>query len=592
MPQISRLSEETAARIAAGEVVERPASVLKELLENSLDAGASRIDVETRGAGRVLLRVSDDGRGMDREDCRLALERHATSKISSLDDLETLATFGFRGEALYAAAAVSKMTLQSCLRAGKSGRRLEAEGGRLLLERDAPPVPGTSVEVKDIFFNTPARLKFLKSDASEKAKLLRVVEEAAMANPAVSFTYRSEGRILLKFPAHKDKDAFAALRRRAEEALGAELCDGLLPVRAESPGLSLWGLISPADNMPATRSFQFLFINRRPVQSRLLQQALYRAYEPFRPKSRHPAAVLFLRTPASEIDVNVHPTKREVRFRRERFIFEAVASASSRVLLESKGIPTLADARTSPALLDRPYSYDSSISGGGAEPVREPFAGDTPPGGPEPSLFASPAAGRPPGWAGDLRFLGQVEKTYLVFDAAGGLLVLDQHAAQERVLFERYSERIRSGKPFIQKLMLPISMDLPASQRSRLLARREKLKEAGFEVEPFGKMTLQVTAVPDLFEKTADIREMIERALESFLSPSAAKAQTRYDTAALIACKASVKAHDPLEEREALRLAGDLSLCRDMSCCPHGRPTFLSLDRDELARRFGRSGPP
>ncbi|MEK7743806.1 MAG: DNA mismatch repair endonuclease MutL, partial [Elusimicrobiota bacterium] len=556
MPHIARLSPETAARIAAGEVVERPASVLKELLENSLDAGASRIDIETRGAGRELLRVSDDGCGMDAADCRLAVERHATSKITSLDDLETLATFGFRGEALYAAAAVSKLTLQSFPRGGKAGRRLELEGGKLLSERDAPPVPGTSVEVKDLFFNTPARLKFLKSDASEKSRMLRVVEEAAMADPAVSFTYRSEGRVLLKFPAQKGKDAFAALRLRAAEALGAELCDGLLAVKTEPPGLSLWGLISPADNMPATRSFQFFFINRRPVQSRILQQALYRAYEPFRPRSRHPAAALFLTLPASEIDVNVHPTKSEVRFRRERAVFEAVASSASRALLDSKGIPTLSDAGASPAVLDRPYAFDSSVPIGGAAPVSEP------------SLFFAEPENRGRRWAESPRYLGQVEKTYLVFDAGGGLLVFDQHAAQERVLFERFSERIRSGKPFVQKLMLPISMDMPASQRTRVLARKKELREAGFEVEPYGKMTLQVTAVPDLFDKTADIREMIERVLERFQSPGAAKAQTRYDGAALMACKASVKAHDPLDEREALQLAADLALCRDMSCCP------------------------
>jgi len=588
VPVIRRLSPDVASRIAAGEVIERPASVLKELIENSLDAGAARVEVDVQGAGKKLLRVRDDGCGMDPADCRTAFERHATSKISALEDLDKLSTFGFRGEALYSIAAVARVSLTSCRQGSKSGFLIGTEGGRILAEREAPPAPGTVVEVRDLFYNTPARLKFLRSEASEKAQLSRVLEDAALANPSVAFSYRSSAsRGALEYPAERSSEESRRLRSRLGEVMGAEFAESLIYAGGKRGVLSLHAFFSPADKLVSTRALQYAFVNRRPVSCRALQQALYRAFEPFRSKNLHPAAVVFLEAPQDEVDVNVHPQKREVRFRREGEVFDAVVSTLSSALLKAKGVPTLDSAGRTEPFARPPYP---AAAGADAAGVAEPHA----------SLgleYARPprgeAARRGPLWyRPPLRFLGQVEQTYLIFDAGGGLLVVDQHAAQERILFERYLAQLASGRPAVQKLILPVPVKLPASAVEHLLARKERLKSSGFEVERFGKTGVQVTAVPELFEKAADVEDLIHRALDHFVSPGAAKADARYDAAATIACKASVKAHDALGEREALRLVEELRQAQDSTRCPHGRPAILDLGREELARRFGRSGPP
>ncbi|MFH1723383.1 MAG: DNA mismatch repair protein MutS [Elusimicrobiota bacterium] len=605
------LPADVARRIAAGEVIERPASVLKELLENALDASASKISVEVLGAGRQLVRVSDDGVGMGPVDCRAAFERHTTSKIARLSDIETLSTFGFRGEALFSIAAVAKVSLTSCRRGTGKGWRVEMRGGRLIAEREAPPAQGTAVEVRDLFFNTPARCKFLKSAASERGRLARVLEEAALANPGVAFTYKSEGRALLRFPAHKGLEGPSAMRERVREVLGDTHGDGMLFAEAgpASGGLSVSAFVSPADALHASRTLQFCLVNRRSVTNRTAQQALYRAYEPFRPKNRHPVAVVCLSIPPDRIDVNVHPTKREVRFRNDGEVFEAVVRALSKALLESKGIPTLkgghpAVARAAAAPPPHGHwraggvgslpglRHDFQASGGRVREGTAAYA-PTPPSAGAPEHALRTPETRP--WFADAdsaRFLGQIERAYLVFEAEGGLLVIDQHAAQERVLFERYLTEIESGAVSVQKLMLPLPVELPASAIADVLSRKGRLLRAGFAVEPFGKTTLHVTSVPALFRKAKDVREMVHSLLDGLLAPGPAAADVRYDATATIACKAAVKAHDPLTAREAVRLLEDLRRCKDATCCPHGRPTMLSLDRGELARRFGRPAPP
>ena len=590
MPVIRPLPEDVASRIAAGEVIERPASVLKELIENSLDAGASSVVVEIEGAGRKRLRIVDNGAGMDPEDCRAAFERHSTSKIKKLKDLDTLSTFGFRGEALFSIAAVSKVSLSSRRTKSKKAWRVEMAGGKLKREHEAPPVEGTAIEVSDLFFNTPARAKFLKSDASERGQLTRVIEEAALANPRVGFTCRSEGKTTLRFPARKEKKDLDAARERAADVLGEERGDALLYAERVSGALSVRGFLSPVEKLHSSRQLQYLFVNRRPVSNRTIQQALYRAYEPFRQKNRHPVAVLFLETPADALDVNVHPTKREVRFRSDSDIFQTVTKALSKALLESKGIPTLTP---------EPLSFASMARASAGSPVREAAAayqaGEAAPRVPFwPSKAPAqepPRDARP--WFDDgMRFLGQIERAYLVFEADGGILLVDQHAAQERVLFEKYFSEIRDGEVGEQKLMLPLAIELPASAIQRVLALGERLARAGFAVEPFGKTTLHVTSVPAVLHKAGEIEDAVHRLLDELTDPKAAAADSRYDATATIACKASVKAHDRLSEKEALRLVEDLRKCEDATCCPHGRPSMLSLDRQELARRFKRPGAP
>ena len=488
-------------------------------------------------------------------------------------------------------AAVSRASLTSCLRGSRRAWRVEMDGGKPSAEREAPPVEGTTVEVCDLFFNTPARAKFLKSDAAERGRIARVVEEAALAHSGIAFVYKCEGRTVLHLAGHKGRSREdGTLRERIQEVLGAEYGDGLLECARDAPGLTVRAFLSPVETLHSSRELQFFFVNRRPVVSRLMQQALYRAYEPFRPKNRHPAAVLFLRLPPDRIDVNVHPTKREVRFRPEGEVFEAIASAVSRALLESKGIPTLSTPEQPPREPGPLPGILRELRSEEASRVREaalPFVGRETAGRHETPDITETRPDTEPA-----RYLGQIERSYLVFESAGGLLVMDQHAAQERVLFERYLSDAESGRLAAQRLVLPLPVDLPVSAIQSVLAQRERLKRVGFEVEAYGKTTLHVVAVPPLFEKTDEIREMVHSLLDGLLSPRAAAADLRYDATATIACKAAVKAHDLLSGREAEALLRDLRSCKDPTCCPHGLPTMLSLDRDELARRFKRSGAP
>jgi DNA mismatch repair protein MutL len=577
------LPESVASRIAAGEVIERPASVLKELIENSLDAGASKIVVEIKDAGKELIRVSDNGTGLLPEDCRAAFLRHTTSKIFKLSDLDKLATFGFRGEALFSIAAVSKTTLTSRAKGRRSAWRITLEGGCLAKEHEAPPVDGTTIEVKELFYNTPARAKFLKSDGTERSQLARVVEETALAHPDVAFVLKSEGKVKADYPAQK-RGGEKAMRRRVKDVLGEAYGSDLLYSERDAAGVSVSAFHSASDSLHATRGLQYIFVNRRPVANKTVQQALYRAYEPFRERNRHPAAVIFLEVPSAKVDVNVHPTKREVRFRPDNAVYQAVTQAMSRSLLDSKGIPTLSNVPTAPSAGGswKP-SHTSGDEGRATQPslLSGSFSEDTRPHG----------AARV--WYSDsIRYLGQVEQSYLLFEVDGGILIVDQHAAQEKILFEKYMQELTSGKLSMQELIIPLSIDLPASGIEKVLSKKKRLRRAGFEIDAFGKTKLHVTSAPALFHKAKDIQEMVHGLLDSLISPSAAAADIRYDATATIACKAAVKAHDALSAKEAMALIKELRKCEDATCCPHGRPTMLDMNRGELARRFGRPGPP
>jgi DNA mismatch repair protein MutL len=585
MAVIHKLAPEVASRIAAGEVLERPASALKELLENALDAGARRVTVECAGAGRDCLRVVDDGCGMSAEDCALALERHATSKITELGDLESLSTFGFRGEALYAAAAVSRLRITSTPRGAKSGWQVEAEAGRIVASRPAPAVPGTTVELRELFYNTPARRKFLKSDAYERSRLAAVVEEAALADPGLCLTYKSESRVVLRFTPEPGRDLADGLARRAARVLGEANAAALIPIVVERPEMTLRLFVSPLDALAATREFQYWFVNRRPVSARILQQALYRAYQG-RASDRHPVCVGHLELPGGAFDVNVHPGKREIRFRSDRDVFELVSGLVASALLKNKpAAPILPLPRAGGSA---PYAVREPDAAYRSAPAEQAaLALET---APAQSFF--PAEGLPRWFTPPFRFLGQIERAYLVFEASGGLFVLDQHAAAERILFERYLGEIEHGQVRSQKLMLPMTVDLPASAAQKVLSQKSRLSRLGFSFAPFGKRGLQCLAVPALFHKEADLKELAARLLDSLHDPVSAAEAVKHDAVATIACKAAVKAHDALGESEALRLVSDLKDCRDGSCCPHGRRTMLALSRDELARRFQRPGAP
>jgi DNA mismatch repair protein MutL len=580
MPFIRLLSPEVSSRIAAGEVVERPASALKELLENSLDAGARRIAIEIAGTGCRSLRITDDGSGMDREDCEACLKRHATSKIKALEDLESLATFGFRGEALFAIASVSHLKISTSRSGTTEGWRLEARGGEIISSGPAPALPGTTVEVQDLFFNTPARLKFLRSDSFEKGQLVSAIEETALANPMIHFLYKSNGRLKLNFSPIKGPDPIEMARRRIETVLGENLSSSLVEISAQRPGFALRMFVSPTEALSPTRSFQHWFVNRRPISARILQQALYRAYRNQRTADRHPVCVAYLDLPPETFDVNVHPGKREIRFKSERDIFELIFGLVA---------GAIAKAKTAAPIVAAPVNTVTSVLhsvAGRSYSLKEPFfAFSTRPAD---SLQAGPLA--PLWFTPPYRYLGQIEKTYLIFEAAGGLFILDQHAAAERILFERYLAQITEGTPKTQRLMLPLPVELPASSVAKFLSQKDRLLRLGFEAEPFGKTAIHILSVPSLFEKVKEIKEMVHRLLETIEDPAGAVQDTRREALATVACKAAVKAHDPLSEKEALELLEDLKECRDGSCCPHGRRTILALNREELARRFQRPG--
>ncbi len=595
MPVINRLPEEVFSRIAAGEVVERPASLLKELIENSLDAGAKRVDVEVTGAGKASLRVSDDGCGMDPEDVKLCLERHATSKISQFEDLDKLDTFGFRGEALYAIAAVAKVTITSAPHGAKTGWRVTSEKGKVT-DGPAPAVPGTTVLVKDLFYNTPARLEFLKSDGVERGKLAAVIEEAALANPGVRFTYKSDGRQVLRFEPENSGDFFQDFDLRAAAVLGDDLAGGLLPIDVERPGVRVRMLISSYDKMPSSRAFQYFFVNKRPIVSKSLSAALYKGYGEHKPQGKQPVCIALLELNPDAFDANVHPGKREVRFKNEGELFEIVCGLTASAIAKAKAAaPIVAAPEPEPApasvVADAPAAapakgeVDAHYLGGRAllpDEFKQLKLGA--------AVALSAPEGAPAWYTPPFRYVGQIERSYMLFEANGGLFILDQHAAAERVLFEKLMGEIEDGGAKSQRLMIPVPVDLPASAVRMVLDKADRLAKIGFEVAAHGKNGLHVTAVPALFYQADDVKKLVHRVVDGLSDPVAEAEQIRHDAIATIACKAAVKAHDRLGEDEAYKLLDALKDCKDGSCCPHGRRTMLALNRDELARRFQRPG--
>ena len=607
MPRIQVLPPETVEKIAAGEVVERPASVLKELLENSLDSGAGKINISFEQAGRSLLRINDDGCGMSPEDLETSVVRHATSKIRVFDDLDYLATFGFRGEALYSIAAVSRLTITSCEHGKDSrGARIGLEGCKILLRQEAPPIPGTTLEVRDLFFNVPARAKFLKSDATERSHLLRVAEECMLANPAVAFSVNADGNAVYVETAVQPDER--GLRVRSSAVLGAAVANGSLYTDDKSSGLR--GLFSSPQGLVATRNLQYYFVNKRPVQSKTLSQAVYKAYEKYRGnRHAHPACVLFLELPPADFDVNIHPQKRDVRFKDEGAVFHKVYALLDRLLSAAAKPPSIfAGTETKPAGNDgfvQPRQLQKSPVIRISEPVQialhdmaalmdsqapKHSAGMVRDSAEECVLPEVPKIPQDPEWwRPPYRYIGQMDNSYLLFEYGDGLALLDQHAAQERVIFEEYMRQLSSGMPVVQQLLIPMTVELSPSQAQALLDWREWLCSAGFEVEPAGPAAFLVRSVPSIFRFTDETVISFLTGLAGVIGdPQRCAEDIKRETVALMACKKAVKAGDKLSEEEALRLLSDVKACRDGMSCPHGRPTMITVERGELARRFKR----
>jgi DNA mismatch repair protein MutL len=614
-PRIRRLPEDLVARIAAGEVVERPASALKELLENSLDAGARRVVITIEGAGRALLRISDDGCGMTREEAKLSLERHATSKISSLEDLERIQSFGFRGEAVPSIAAVSRFRLTTRSEGDDTGWDLQLDGGKLLSEAPAARERGTTIEVRDLFFNTPARFKFLKSDATERAQCLRVVEEAVFAFPTVEFEVRSETGAPVVFRAGRVPDGPAAvdtLRARLVEAWGPRWTSGVLPVAAESPHFAVWGALTDQGAHQGSARHQHLYINRRPVQNRRLARAVYEAYAGQLPSLRHPGFVLFVTVDPTTVDVNVHPSKREVKLTHESELFGFLLTSARGALTRTAQAPVAAFAKSNILA-----TISDVASAGVAEPSLERATSAPVPEWP--SFPTSPAAPRPsnpsvresldhlyrplPGFAPaaeerpelvDLRdpsliVLGQVRRTFLIAQTENGLLLADQHAAAEKVAYERLLANIKSAAPEIQMLLVPFTWEVSMALAATVQGGLETFRRMGFDIAPFGGSTFVVKGVPGVLGEKYDLHELLDEMVESASEPGERRGPgLEHRLAAAAACKASVKAGDPLDAAAGRRILAELARCESPFTCPHGRPTVLRLGYGELETRFRR----
>lgn len=623
MSNIHVLDEKTAAKIAAGEVIERPSGVLKELLENAVDAGATTVRVDIEGSGKELIRINDNGRGMDEEDLKKSVLRHATSKISAFNDLETLQTFGFRGEALYSVAAVSRMTITSCTGAGE-GHRLELHGGKEVSFRPAPAIKGTTVEIRDLFYNTPARLKFLKSDSYERACLLKVVEESALANLSVAYRVVVNGREVYNLPAQTGPVEVAAVER-AKAILGEEVAESLVHKSFDKMGLKLF--ITPDDKLVNVRDMQYVFVNRRPIESKTVSQAIYKAYQNARPKDRHPAFIVYMTLQPGDFDVNIHPQKREIRFVNENQVFGFIMHAAGETIFTNTRpvqvgpVPSVSLPKTAqgaaeklfvpriseplPATEKTQESSEPIISGTWHHPWENKYPtrlretgipAELPTATPQekPAPISTGASKEPdtqtPQWfAGPYHYLGQLQRTYLLFENPAGLILIDQHAAQERVLFEHYLDAFDNRKVTVQKLLFPLHVDLPPSNVETLLSWADWLKTAGFEIAPFSARTVQVHTRPHMIRfKEDDLKEFIVSLAQLVGDPSKSTETLKRKMVAMLACKKAIKAHDAISAAEAEALLENMKKCKDGMHCPHGRPCVAQMELKDIGKLFGR----
>jgi DNA mismatch repair protein MutL len=657
MNRIRLLPDHVANQIAAGEVVERPASVVKELVENSLDAQASRITVEIQAGGRSLIRVTDDGIGMSRDDALLCLERHATSKIQRAEDLAAIATMGFRGEALPSIASVSRFTLTTRERDTESpeGTQILISSGKIQEVKSAGSAPGTIIEVRQLFFNLPARRKFMRTEETEGAHIQHYLTLAALAHPQVAFTFQKDGRQIWQLPSIKGGNdvpaRLGALRERLRSLYGDE--QKLLPVdysaeietRDESdtdysPTVRLWGFIGAPGVSRATREDQHMFINRRPVENRGLNFALLEGYHTALMKGRYPVCCLFLEIDAAAVDVNIHPAKREVKFHREAEVRRFVAQAIRQTLLNFHSAPAndskLALASPKPQAArqeletqQREMRYAPKIPQtvlphfpAALSPVPEPpkplgeqaalpmgfsprVEPDAKPNSthqaqpithqdsritPSPSPAASPT-GPVPLLQVPLRLVGVIGKLYVLLESDRGLVLLDQHAAHERILFEQMLNRLeQNGQAASQRLLLPATVELSSRDANFIREQLPMLIRLGVGLNEFGESTFLLDALPP-FVKASDPRRFVLELVDELKAAGQEVNSLRLGehTVAKTVCRHAVKANDPLAGRELENLVEDLRHCAMPYTCPHGRPTIIEMNFRELEKKFGRT---
>jgi DNA mismatch repair protein MutL len=588
---IRLLSSEVASQIAAGEVIERPASVVKELLENSLDAGARSITVTIEEAGKKLIEVADDGSGIPSAELELAVARHATSKLVRSDDLFSISTLGFRGEALASIGSVSRMTLSSRVQDEREGARLKVEGGYPGRLEWVGTTVGTTVRVEDLFYNVPARLKFLKSDVTERRAIDQLVTRYALAYPHIRFKLSDGKTVTLQTSGDGDRRAILAALH------GVDTARQMLEILSEEDGHRLTGFISPTSLTRSNRREITFFINGRWVHDVSLTTALLQAYHTLLMVGRYPMTALFLELQSEDVDVNVHPAKAEVRFRNQDQVFSFVQRSARKALLAYSPIPNVAPSlwgltRTVASEPVRHVGLDWSI--GHDEPIdsRQSSGVRGQPGAAynEPTNPQTQSASRLGSAVPLLRLIGQIGATYLVAEGPDGLYLVDQHAAHERVLFDKLMAQHATRNIPSQSMLTPVVVTLPPPSSQLLLSQLPVLHRFGFDVEEFGPNTFQVRALPALFtgsDPSAALRALVED-FEEDEAPLQHEIEARL--AARVCKRMAVKAGQVLSLDEQRALLFDLEACDSPRTCPHGRPTMIHLSVDMLERQFGRRG--
>ena len=610
MSKIRVLADHVANQIAAGEVVERPASVAKELVENSIDAGATRITIEIEAGGRRLLKVSDDGEGMVRDDAVLAFERHATSKIRETDDLTAIGTLGFRGEALASIASVARVELTTCIEDVNAATRVTIEGGRMRDVKDAAHPRGTTIAVRDLFFNIPARRKFLRSEATETYHLTNLVTHYALAHPEIAFTFVNNGREVVRATPATD------LRERAYQIFGEEFLKNLLEVDGGMQQVArVSGFVSAPRDRRTSRDSQYLFVNRRFVRDRMIGRALSEAYRSILPHGVYPAALLFVETPLEEVDVNVHPAKTEVRFRRQAAVADAVREAVRAALASASYVPP----QEQPPAPEPMMTATAAVSSITPQPRIEfipPPPAPVEPSGDEiardieimlqsapisapsvksvalPPLNSAEKLARevtPESLSTNIRPLGQLDESFIIATDDDGLLLIDQHVAHERILFDKYRVLEAERRSDSQQLLVPETFDLTPAQAAVFDDLAPELEKYGFELMRLSGRTVGIRAIPaDLPRDEA--RNMLAELLETVDAEkkSTARETLRDEIAASLACHAAIKVNMPLAPEKMRWLIDRLLQTSSPTTCPHGRPVILRLRTRDILKGFHR----
>jgi DNA mismatch repair protein MutL len=602
MSKIRVLADHVANQIAAGEVVERPASVAKELVENSIDAGATRITIEIEAGGRRLLKVSDDGEGMVRDDAVLAFERHATSKIRAPEDLAAIGTLGFRGEALASIASVAKVELTTSTEGAASATRVTIDGGRMRDVKDAAHPRGTTIAVRDLFFNVPARRKFLRAEATETFHLTNLVTHYALAHPEIAFTFVNNGREAIRAAVAKD------LRERAYQIFGAEFLENLLAVNGGHGDVArVTGFVSAPRDRRTSRDAQYLFVNRRFVRDRMIGRSLSEGYRSILPHGVYPAALLFIETPLEEVDVNVHPAKTEVRFRRQAAVADAVRDAVRNALSSAAYtpppepridfMPPPPQPQSQSRIEYQPPSGDEiALAVAAMMEQKQTIVQTVPPVKsvesvvpPVPSAEKFTHEPEPESLSSNIRPLGQLDESFIIATDEQGLLLIDQHVAHERVLFDKYRALEAARQTDAQQLLVPETFDLTPAQAAVFDSLAPELENYGFELMRLSGRTVAIKATPaDL--PAGEARNMLSELLDTVDAEKkdSARETLRDEIAASLACHAAIKVNMPLAPEKMRWLIDRLLQTSSPTTCPHGRPVILRLTRRDILKGFHR----